>query len=170
MNCASRRHIYCAQGFRVHAVQSSLRKPLTSGYLGAICKLHLLPAGKRVKGQIPALNLEYGDVTPATCSLTSPPGAVAKGDYNSSLEEPGQALQGGHVPRWRGEVTSSARRVSRCRGLGAAVMKFSVKENSSNSSFFFFNFGFIRMPCSDFSFFHLEDGPKSYHSVLLHRI
>lgn len=45
---------------------------------------------------------------------------------------------GRYVLRWRGEVTSSARRVSRCRGLGAAVVKFSIKENSSNSSFFFF--------------------------------
>lgn len=44
----------------------------------------------------------------------------------------------GHTSRWCGEITSSARRVSRCRGLGArsaAVVKFSIKENSSNISF-----------------------------------
>lgn len=64
MSCASCGRIHRARGFRVHAVPSSLRKPLTSGYLGAICKLHLLPAGKHVKGQIPALNSAYGDVTP----------------------------------------------------------------------------------------------------------
>lgn len=47
VSCASRRRIHRAEA--KPRFQSSLCKPLTSGYLRAICKLHLLPTGKHVK-------------------------------------------------------------------------------------------------------------------------
>lgn len=83
----------------------------------------------------------------------------------------------GHGPRWRCEMTSSARRVSRRRGLGAwspAVVKFSIKEKSSNITFFSFflpltlDLSKCLVPILAFSIF--EGGPKSYHSVLPRRI